>query len=333
VEMKGETIAMPSFEIIRLQAKTRLRDDAACALAIGNFDGLHIGHQTVLQAMCRYANAHQLVPSVLTFYPHPRYYFVPKTPAFLLQHYRNRLAGFRDLGIKRIYIAHFNADLVQMSAQDFCEQMLFKTCHAKAIFTGENFAFGAGRSGNVASLQALTAQHNLHSEAIKSVMRDGQVSSSSLIRKALAKGDVISAAQALGRHYTLSGRVQKGDGRGASIGFATANIYPRHDQLIPALGVYAVRVRDGDYNHYDGVANLGIRPTFGGDDRPRLEVHLFDVNRDFLGQRLEVSLIDFIRPEICFDGVGQLKTQIAKDCETARAMLAHDTPKTTGESA
>lgn len=310
------------IEIIRLQANSKPGGYSPAAVAIGNFDGLHLGHQAVLETMRNYAHTHALTPSVLSFYPHPRYYFRPDIAPFLLQDYKSRFAALRDFGVKRLYLAHFNVALAQMSAEAFCENMLFAACNAKAVFTGENFMFGAARSGNIASLQAFANQHQIYTQALKGVMVDGHVCASTLIRHALERGDMPTASHMLGRHYIIAGRVQKGDGRGHQIGFATANIYPRNYQMVPAYGVYAIIARDQSGAVYQGVANLGVRPTFGGDPRPRLEAHLFDIEQDFLGKILEVSLLAFIRPEMKFDGIATLTQQIREDCQIARQILA-----------
>lgn len=312
---------MSEFSIIRLHANDAYRSERACAVAIGNFDGVHLGHQAVLSAMIAHARAKDEIPSVLTFLPHPRYYFAPKIAPFLLQHYRDRWQALRSVGIERIYVAKFNASLAAMSAQSFCETMLFGMCGAASVFTGENFLFGAARSGNIATLQAHGEQAGVHVHTHEGVMIGGHVCSSTLIRHALEVADVASASALLGRAYTISGRVIHGDGRGRTIGVPTANILPHIHQMLPALGVYAVHVRMPDGTAYPGVANIGVRPTFGGDVRPRLEVHMLDAEPNLYGVRIDVALIAPIRPEMRFDGVDALRAQIAEDIAAARRLL------------
>jgi len=312
---------MDDFTIIRLTAASTYRASAPCAVAIGNFDGVHQGHRAVLGAMVAHARAHGQIPSVLTFLPHPRYHFAPHTPPFLLQHYRDRWQYLREAGVQRIYIAKFNAAMASMGAQAFCDNVLFGMCGAKSVFTGENFVFGAARSGNIATLQALGDQAGVHVQALEGVMAAGHVCSSTGIRHALEQADVARAAVMLGRLYSISGRVIHGDGRGRTIGVPTANILPHIHQMLPALGVYAVQVKLPGGTVRGGVANIGVRPTFGGDARPRLEVHLLDHHADLYGARIEVRLIAPIRPEQRFDGLEALKTQIAQDIATARRIL------------
>ena len=313
---------MSDFSIIRLHADSAYRASQPCAVAIGNFDGVHQGHRAVLAAMTAHARAQGEIPSVLTFMPHPRYHFAPNTPPFLLQHYRDRWQSLRDVGVQRVYIGKFNAQLASMGAQAFCEDMLFGMCGARSVFTGENFVFGAARSGNIATLQALGEKAGVAVHALEGVMVGGHVCSSTGIRHALEQADVARAAVMLGRLYSISGRVIHGDGRGATIGFATANILPHIHQMLPALGVYAVQVRLSDGTLHAGVANIGVRPTFGGDVRPRLEVHLLDASPDLYGTRIQVALIAPIRPEMRFDGVDALRAQIAQDVNTARHILS-----------
>lgn len=311
------------IEIIRLQVKgvaVRFLQQILppAAVAIGNFDGVHLGHQAVLKTMCDYAKKHGLVPAALSFYPHPRYYFKPDMAPFLLQNYKSRIACLRDFGVRRLYLGCFNAAMAHTSAEDFCDMILAKACQARAIFTGENFAFGAARRGDTASLQRWAEKENIHAHAVKAVGIDAQICSSSAIRAALHAGDMAHVARMLGRDYRVEGSVRAGDGRGRQIGFPTANIFFKQYQMVPAYGVYVVAARDAAGTCYRGVANLGVRPTFGGDSRPRLEVHLFDVERNFLGEHLQVDMKYFIRPEQRFDGVQSLIAQIQKDVTVAR---------------
>ncbi len=341
--------------------------DAATAVAIGNFDGLHLGHQAVIAAMRRAAEAHGFIPSVLTFEPHPRRFFAPASPAFRLERLRVKLARLRDAGVERVYMPKFNAPFAALTAQAFLQEVLARQLGARAVITGENFAFGKDRSGDIATLRAWGSAHGVEIIAVPPVRFGEAICSSSAIRAELAVGDVVAAKHLLGRPYQLTGRVVHGDGRGRTIGFPTANVSLPPTLKLPAYGVYAVRVeiidggqppnplrmrggsgwnptrsldggiaptppdacaaaRDGTLRGtvgqvYNGVANLGVKPTVSVDNRPMLEVHLFDVVQDLYGKTLTVTLVDYVRPEQKFDGVAALVAQIAADAARARIIL------------
>ena len=294
--------------------------DRATAVAIGNFDGVHRGHQAVIQAMVDAARPHGLIPSVLTFTPHPRRYFQPDAPNFYIASMREKLINLRAAGIGRVYMPRFNATFAQMPAEDFLHRVLGQQLHAKVVVTGENFTFGHQRRGDVAMMKAWGAAQGVAVTTVAPVMLQGRICSSTAVRAALAQGDMASVTTLMGRPYRLSGYVTHGDGRGRTIGFPTANLVLAPGLLLPARGVYAVRA-EVDGVVFDGVANLGVRPTVAVDSRQSFEVHLFDTMQEIYGKRLSVSLVHKIRDEVKFADVNALKEQIARDCATARKLL------------
>lgn len=301
------------------------------SLAIGNFDGMHIGHQAVLNDMLSQAEALGVPSAVMTFEPHPRRYFATEEAPFMLEQLHVKARRFDKHGIDYHFALRFNKDLAALHADDFIKRILVNTLSAKHITTGDNFYFGHKRSGNSDTLGAHALKHNFTYHAMNAVRvavpERVMTCSSSRIREFLRNGDTTSATAMLGRPYEIVGRVRKGDQRGRTIGFPTANILPSRHAFAPAFGVYAVRFAVVDELSYvndeiwhDGVANFGLRPTFGGES-PRLEVHGFDFNQDVYGQRLRVQLLHHIRGEQKFDGVDALKTQIALDAQEAKQWL------------
>ena len=310
-------VATRNMQLIR---QLPIRSDHQSAVAISNFDGLHLGHQAVIGAMVGAARAENLIPSVLTFEPHPRRFFAPHTPDFRIERLADKWERLRTAGVARVVMPHFDATFASMSAEAFLDDVLGQSLGAKAVVTGENFAFGHKRRGDSAMLKAWGARHGVEIITVPPVAVSGVICSSSAVRANITAGDMPRAAQLLGRHYVLSGRVVHGDGRGRTIGFPTANVAVPPGLLLPAYGVYAVRAAV-DGVTYPGVANFGIRPTVSVDKRPSLEVYLFDVVQEIYGKKMHVSFVYNLRAEMKFDGVEALKAQITKDCETARLLL------------
>ncbi len=295
--------------------------DAPTAVAIGNFDGLHRGHRAVIDAMLLAATAHNLVPSVLTFEPHPRRLFAPSAPAFRLEPLAQKLRRLREAGVQRVYMPRFNRAFASLSAEQFMDQVLAGALGAKTVVTGEGFVFGHNRSGDVSALQRWGLTHATEICAIGKVTEAGQPCSSSAIRHAIAAGDMVTAATLLGRPYRIAGRVLHGAGRGTGLGFATANLALPPGCKHPAHGVYAVRVYlPGAVA--EGVANLGVRPTVEAAASANLEVHLFDSHAMLYGQRMAVDFYGKIRDEKKFDSLAALTHQIAEDCAAAKQLLA-----------
>jgi riboflavin kinase/FMN adenylyltransferase len=299
--------------------------DAArrAVVAVGNFDGVHRGHQGVIAETAAEARRLGAPLGVLTFEPHPRQVFQPDLPPFRLTPLRIKARVLESLGVDHLYVLHFDWDLAAMSAEDFVRDILVRDLAARHVVTGWNFRFGNKRRGDATLLRELAGEGGFGVTAVEPVAaRDGEVFSSSRIREALAEGRPEDAARLLGRAWEIEGRVEHGDRRGRTIGFPTANL-ALGEYLIPALGVYAVRagVDEGQRTVWmDGVANLGRRPTVDG-TRVQLEVHLFDRKPDLYGAHLRVQLLHFLRGEKKFDGLDALRAQIARDCDEARARL------------
>jgi riboflavin kinase / FMN adenylyltransferase len=293
-------------------------------VALGNFDGLHLGHQKVIGEALRLAAELDAPCGVLTFEPHPRAYFQPEKPAFRLTPFRIKLRQLDAIGVDYLYLLSFDRAMAERSPESFIVEVLGQGLEPIHLVVGYDFVFGKGRSGNAAMLGDLGRAAGFAVTSVPAAAdAEGVVYSSTKVRERLAAGDPLGAARILGRPWEIEGRVESGDKRGRLLGFPTANV-AIGGYLQPALGVYAVKagIDEGRGTRWlDGVANLGRRPTVGG-TRVQLETHLFDFAADLYGRHLRVALIDFIRPERKFDGLEALKAQIAADSAEARARLA-----------
>jgi riboflavin kinase/FMN adenylyltransferase len=279
-----------------------------CALAIGNFDGMHLGHQALLKKLTKTAKALNLTSAVMTFEPHPREFFAPESAPPRLSSLREKLEHFSDAGVDNTYVCRFNRRLAKVTPQEFMQNILRDSLNAQAILVGEDFRFGAMRAGSI--LDFLEAKFNLI--GLPQVDLDAARVSSTRVRTALAAGNLQEAASLLNRPYSMSGKVVHGAKRGRLLGFPTANIHMRHER--PALtGVYAVKL-DG----LNSVANLGVRPTIAGVPKLLLEVHVLDFNGDLYGKHMHVEFLHKIRDEMKFESLDALKAQIALDIEVAR---------------
>ncbi len=293
-------------------------------VAIGNFDGVHRGHQAIIEKAGRLAMEFETTQAVLTFEPHPRRFFQPDAPPFQLTSFRLKVRLIEALGVDNLFALPFNEALASLSARDFGRQVLAEGLGARHVVVGDNFAFGHKRQGDTALLQALGREHGFGVYVVRRVAAPlGEPYSSTGIRDYLKAGNPTRAARLLGRYWEIEGRVQQGGRRGRELGFPTANI-ELGDILEPAYGVYAVRAgldRAGGTTWHAGVASLGVRPTVVEDGEPLLEVHLFDFDEDLYGQHLRVALVDFLRPEWKFDGLEAMKEQMAEDARRARVIL------------
>ena len=292
---------------------------APVVLAIGNFDGVHLGHGALVQRLVDAAQRLQLVPAVLTFEPHPREFFAPESAPARLTTLREKLELLAELGASQAMVCPFNSAFAALSAEQFIEQVLVQGLQVKHVIIGDDFRFGRGRAGDFGLLQLAGERLGFTVEAMQSVLVDGERVSSSAVRRALATGDMERAAALLGRPYIIDGRVAHGDKFGRQLGFATANIRIKHNPL-PMTGVFAVAVSGLGEKPLPGVANLGIRPTVGG-TRPLLEVHLFDFDRDIYGKHISVRFVHKLRNEQRFPNFEALKAQIAADAASARAFF------------
>jgi len=293
-------------------------------VAIGNFDGVHRGHQAVLAETRRLAAERNAVFGVLAFEPHPQEYFRPSAECFRLTPLRTKARLIAAQGADAMFALAFDKAMAGTSAQDFILEVLIAGLGAGAVVVGSDFQFGKGRAGDTTLLSYMGEMEDLGVIIFPPVEdeRHGKISSSR-IRKALKDARPGEAADLLGRHWTIESRVEHGDGRGRTIGVPTANM--RIDgYLAPAFGVYAVRATvmedDKPAGRFDGVANLGIRPMFES-AVPLLEAWLFDFSGDLYGRHLAVELVDYLRPEARFDGLEALKKQIEVDAKAARAVL------------
>jgi riboflavin kinase/FMN adenylyltransferase len=293
-------------------------------VALGNFDGFHLGHQAVVGRAIALAKAEGRPALVATFDPHPVRYFKPDTPPFRLTTLEQRERLFAAAGADAMIVFHFDGQLANLTAEAFVADRLVGLIGAAGVVTGEDFTFGKGRSGNAEALAQLAAAHGFVSEAVGAVTLDGEPVSSSRIRSALQAGDCATATRLLTRPFTIEGVVQHGDKLGRTIGYPTANI-ALDRYLRPKYGIYAVRGRLPDGRVLDGAANLGVRPTF---EPPKelLEPFFFDFSEDLYGHLIEVEFHAFIRPEAKFESVEALQAQMELDCATAKRMLAQLRP-------
>ena len=295
---------------------------SATVLTIGNFDGVHYGHRALLARLKAVAEDKQLLPTVITFEPHPREYFAPESAPTRLSTLREKLELIADEGIALTYICRFDARFAALSASDFIEKILIGRLRVRHLIIGDDFRFGSGRDGDFAMLREAGMKHGFTVETMDSVVIDGERVSSSAVRSALADGDMEHAERLLGRPYSIDGRVVHGDKIGRSLGFATANIRIKHDNP-SLLGVFAVEVRGLKDGIHRGVANLGVRPSANQVARPLLEVHLFDFSADIYGTHLNVRFLHKLRSEQRFPNFEALKAQIACDVESARHYFKH----------
>ena len=288
-------------------------------LALGNFDGFHLGHQAVVGRAVSRGHHERRPVIVATFDPHPVHFFKPELAPFRLTSLDQRERLFAHAGADGMLVFDFDADLAATDAEDFVA-LLAERIGAAGVVTGEDFTFGRGRSGNAELLRETSAQYDIVAETVGPVSLGGEIISSSRIREALKSGDPGTATRLLSRPFAIEGEVQHGDARGRELGYPTANL-AMGEYLRPAYGIYAVRVWIDDHHPYAGVANLGTRPMF---DPPQelLEAHLFDFDGDLYGRRIEVALHHFIRPEAKFNSLQALTAQMDRDSAEARRLLA-----------
>lgn len=289
--------------------------------ALGNFDGVHIGHQAVIAAARVRASALSAPSAVIVFEPHPRQHFAPQAPPFRLQTPDQRARAIEALGVTALFELRFDAAMAGRSAEAFAAEVLAQALGVRVVLIGEDFRFGRGRAGGAAELARFGAELGFEVGTTDLLGFGGEKISSSQIRAALREGRVEEAARLLGRPFAIEGEVLQGAQRGRSIGFPTANQALRAYQR-PAFGVYAVEARLAPGERpWPGVANFGVKPTIGGAPEPLLETHLFDFAGDLYGRAIEVSLLHFLRPERRFDSFEMLRAQIAADAAAARALL------------
>lgn len=301
----------------RMRVPDALRE---AIVALGNFDGFHLGHQAVAGEAIAWARAEGRPSVIATFDPHPVRLFKPDAPPFRLTTLEQRQELYLAAGATAMLVFHFDRELAGTTAEDFVRRLLHERIGAAGVVTGEDFTFGKGRTGNRAALETLGAEVGIAARAVPPVMDGGAPVSSSRIRRALQEGDCETATRLLTRPFAMRGVVQHGDKVGRTIGYPTANL-TLENYLRPRFGIYAVTGRVlSTGQELKGAANIGVRPTF---DPPKelLEPHFFDFAGDLYGQEIEVAFHRFLRPEAKFDGLEALQAQMAKDCDEARALL------------
>jgi riboflavin kinase/FMN adenylyltransferase len=286
------------------------------ALTIGNFDGVHLGHQALLNELKAAAQARELKTAVVIFEPHPREFFTPDTAPTRLSSLREKLELFARFGIDYVYVCRFNAEFAQMSAAYFIHA-LHEKLRAKFVLIGDDFRFGSGRSGDFALMEKIAEQEGFDVQAVHTIKHDGVRISSTAVRAALAAGQLRRAHDYLGRPYSISGRVVHGDGVGKKLGYPTANIQMKHNRP-PLSGIFVVEVHARDFGVLRGVASLGVRPTVKHDAKPVLEVHLFEFDQNIYGKTLRVEFLQKRRDEEKFPDLDTLIRQIALDVEHAK---------------
>jgi riboflavin kinase/FMN adenylyltransferase len=290
------------------------------ALTIGNFDGVHRGHQAMLARLIAAARTRGLAASVLTFEPHPREFFAPQSAPTRLTSLREKLELLSAHGVDHVHVQAFGGAFAAIAPDAFAERFLVGALGARFVLVGDDFRYGAKRAGDFASLAAAATRHGFELEAMPTVTNGGVRVSSSAVRDALAGGALDRAWSLLGRPYSISGRVVRGDGLGRKLGFPTANVQLKHNRP-PLGGIFAVRVHGVAAQARDGVASLGVRPTVRTDDLPVLEAFVFDFAGDLYGRHLRVEFLAKLRDEAKYPDVETLKAQIARDCEAARDVL------------
>jgi len=296
-------------------------DARGASIALGNFDGVHLGHQAVIESARAVAEQRGIRLGAAVFAPHPRRFFQPDAPPFRLQSNGQRARALAELGVEEVFEIGFDAALAASSDRVFAEKLLRDALGAAHVSVGDDFRFGHKRMGDVESLAKLGAEFGFTVDGIGEVSgADGARVSSTAIREAIAAGEMDKARAMLTRPWAIEGEVQRGFQRGRDFGFPTANL-ALGDYVRPRLGVYAVRVDLGDGVLLPGAASVGVNPTVGALPEPLLEAHLFDFSGDLYGKHIEVELIAFLRGEDKFDDINALRRQMTQDVINARRAL------------
>ncbi|MCE9788940.1 bifunctional riboflavin kinase/FAD synthetase [Shewanella chilikensis] len=293
-----------------------------CVLTIGNFDGVHRGHAEVIANLVKKARHFGLPATLMTFEPQPQELFRGQDAPARLSLLRDKVRLLTELGIDRLVCVNFNQKFAQMPAKEFVEELLVRKLGVKYLVVGDDFCFGRARQGNFELLRSAGEQHGFAVVSTQSFLVGDHRVSSTMVREALAKGNLDQARRLLGHPYTLSGKVAHGKKLGRTLGFPTANIAMKR-KVVPVRGVFAVRLWWDGSEQYDGVANVGFRPTVQGQNC-QLEVHLFDFDGDLYGRKVEVELVAKIRDEKPFESLEALKKQIMNDADEARALLSNE---------
>src|SRR5687767_6218891 len=290
-------------------------------LTLGVFDGLHLGHQRIMQTVVERARAVDAVATAITFDPHPRAVLHPESAPPLLQTLDQRLANLEVLGIEQAIVIPFSREFASLPAEEFLAEIVHHRLHAKEVYLGKGFAFGRGRGGNIELLRKMSSELGFVADEVPEVRLRGQRISSSRIRERLAEGRVNLVRRMLGRPYGVEGVIIRGNRRGHTVGFPTANLKP-HNRVIPKFGVYATATLVGG-TWRRSITNIGVRPTFETQAEPSIETYIFDFDGDLYGDVLRVRFLHRIRDERKFNGVEELKAQIEKDSRHALNYFQH----------
>ena len=291
-------------------------DQPECSVAVGNFDGLHRGHQALLDAAC--SGDRKLASAVMCFEPLPATYFRPQEPVPRLLNLRDRIDLCRRYGLEQMFLLRFDESFARQSPERFVRDVLVRGVRARRVVVGHDFRFGSRAAGDVAMLKKLGRRYDFEVVCVDAVSEEDARISSSRIRSSLAEGDLETASRLLGRPYCISGRVLRGNELGRTLGFATVNLRPPRPAALH--GVFAVRVSGAGLDGHPGVASIGVRPTIGGREW-LLEAHLFDYDGDLYGRHLTVEFVKFLRAEHKFDDVDAMKRQMCRDADRAREHL------------
>jgi riboflavin kinase/FMN adenylyltransferase len=301
--------------------------DGPTAFTIGNFDGVHLGHEAMLDELARAARRLGVPSCVLTFEPHPREFFAPDKAPTRLTSLREKLELLATCGVDRVHICRFDYAFAQIAAEEFIERILVRGLGARWVLVGDDFRFGARRAGDLVVLKRAAPRYGFEVVALPSFTLEGERVSSTAVRSALAAGELDRARQLLGRPYSISGRVVRGDGLGRKLGFPTANVQMKHNRP-PLTGIFAVSVAGAGDQPLRGVASLGVRPTVKAQGAPVLEVHLFDFDEDLYRRHLRVDFHHKLRDEEKYADLATLTRQIGRDVENAKAFFSRHDAKT-----
>ncbi len=291
-----------------------------CVATIGNFDGVHLGHQAVFRHLQTQSERLQLPSTIITFEPQPLEFFCPESAPARLTRFREKVQVLHEIGIDRMVILEFNVRLAKMSAKQFVQDLLINGLGVTFLYVGDDFRFGQKRQGDFKLLQQMGAENGFEVANLHTVEVEADRVSSTRIRELLVQADFSAATECLGRPYQICGRVVHGDERGRTINFPTANIN-LHRQVSPLRGIYVVEVHGLPEGPINGVANVGTRPTVTGSSHCLLEVHLFDFDRSIYGQHIRVAFLHKLRDEVHFKSFEKLKQQIERDAQQAREFL------------
>ena len=296
------------------------KEERGYSVAIGNFDGMHLGHQSVIEIARKKSNKSSV--GVVTFEPHPRQYFQKNQAIFRLMKSETRKRFLKSFGIDALFELPFDSSLANLSPRGFIETILLEKLNVKNVVVGPDFRFGKNREGSVNLLKSYQEQKKLGLHIANPLMLEGKVVSSSAIREKLAEGSLIEVTKMLSRYYEIEGLVEKGFQRGRTLGFPTINIGLRNT-IVPKHGVYAVFIKilsQDQQRTFKGAASIGSRPTYG-DYEPNIEVFIFDSDENLYGENVCISLVKFIRPELKFNSEKELVLQMEADCETIESVL------------